>query len=136
MRLLTAEDGTKAGRADLRFADSLYRPQSGVDYAVDAALDRLPPLALSADGDIVIETTVDGSLQRRTQTLVQAALAGEGVSARASQAGLVLMDTDGGIRAIVGGRSYAESQFNRALKAKRQPGSAFKVFVYLAAPAA
>jgi penicillin-binding protein 1A len=132
-RLLSAEDGAKAGRAALRFADSLYRPQSGVDYAVDAALDRLPPLALSADGDIVIETTVDGSLQRRTQTLVQAALAGEGVSARASQAGLVLMDTDGGIRAIVGGRSYAESQFNRALKAKRQPGSAFKVFVYLAA---
>jgi penicillin-binding protein 1A len=43
------------------------------------------------------------------------------------------MDLDGGIRAIVGGRSYAESQYNRALKAKRQPGSAFKPFVYLAA---
>ena len=43
------------------------------------------------------------------------------------------MDVDGGIRALVGGRSYAESQFNRALKAKRQPGSAFKPFVYLAA---
>ena len=42
-----------------------YRAQSGVDYAVDAALDRLPPLAISADSDIVIETTVDGSLQRR-----------------------------------------------------------------------
>ena len=43
------------------------------------------------------------------------------------------MDLDGGMRAVVGGRSYAESQFNRALKAKRQPGSAFKLFVYLAA---
>ena len=44
-----------------------------------------------------------------------------------------MIDLDGGIRALVGGRSYAESQFNRALKAKRQPGSAFKMFVYLAA---
>jgi penicillin-binding protein 1A len=132
-RLLSAEESARAGRAPLRFADSLYRAQSGVDYAVDAALDQLPPLAVSADADIVIETSIDGNLQRRAQALVRAALAGEGIGARASQAGLVLMDTDGGIRALVGGRSYAESQFNRALKAKRQPGSAFKVFVYLAA---
>jgi len=46
---------------------------------------------------------------------------------------LVLVDLEGGIRAVVGGRAYAESQFNRALKARRQPGSAFKMFVYLAA---
>ena len=64
---------------------------------------------------------------------MQSALSGEGQTARASQAGLVLVDLEGGIRAVVGGRSYAESQFNRALKAKRQPGSAFKLFVYLAA---
>ncbi len=64
---------------------------------------------------------------------MSAALASEGTSARVSQVGLVLMDLRGGIRAVVGGRSYAESQFNRAIKAKRQPGSAFKTFVYLAA---
>ena len=57
---------------------------------------------------------------------------GDGPSAPARPA-LVLDGPDGGIRALVGGRSYAESQFNRALKAKRQPGSAFKPFVYLAA---
>src|SRR5204863_247828 len=51
----------------------------------------------------------------------------------AGQVGLVLMDVHGAIRALVGGRSYAESQFNRALKARRQPGSVFKMFVYLAA---
>lgn len=132
-RLLSAEESAKAGRAVLRFADSLYRPQSGLDYAVDAVLERLPSVVVSSESDIVVETTVDGSLQRRAQALVQAALASEGANVRASQAGLVLMDTDGGIRAIVGGRSYAESQFNRALKARRQPGSAFKMFVYLAA---
>jgi penicillin-binding protein 1A len=64
---------------------------------------------------------------------VHAALTNGATGANAGQAGLVLMDVDGAIRALVGGRSYAESQFNRALKARRQPGSAFKMFVYLAA---
>ena len=132
-RLLSADEGDKAGRETLRFAESLHRAQSGLDYAVDAALERVPSLAVSPGSDIIVETTVDGSLQRRAQALVQALLASEGPHAKASQAGLVLMDLDGGIRAVVGGRSYAESQFNRALKAKRQPGSAFKMFVYLAA---
>jgi penicillin-binding protein 1A len=132
-RLLSAEEGDKATRAPLRFAESLPRAQSGVEYAVEAVLERLPPIVVSPDSDIVVESTIDVALQRRAQALVTATLASEGASARASQAGLVLMGTDGGIRAVVGGRSYAESQFNRALKAKRQPGSAFKMFVYLAA---
>jgi penicillin-binding protein 1A len=131
--LVSADESAKAGRATLHFAESLHRAQSGVDYAVDAVLDHLPPLVVSPDSDIIIETTIDGDLQRRAQALVSAALASEGASAKASQAGLVLMDLGGGIRAVVGGRSYAESQFNRAIKAKRQPGSAFKTFVYLAA---
>ena len=109
------------------------RGQSGLDYAVDAVLEQLPPLVVSPASDIVVETTIDAHLQRRAQALVQNALSGEGQTARASQAGLVVVDLEGGIRAVVGGRSYAESQFNRALKAKRQPGSAFKTFVYLAA---
>ena len=132
-RLLSAEESDKAGQATLRFAEALGRGQSGLDYAVDAVLEQLPPLVVSPANDIVVETTIDAHLQRRAQALVQSALSGEGQTARASQAGLVLVDLEGGIRAVVGGRSYAESQFNRALKAKRQPGSAFKMFVYLAA---
>ena len=132
-RLLSEEEGDKATRTAVRFSESLQRGQSGLDYAVDAVLERLPALAGTPTGDVIVETTLDGDLQWRTQTLVQAVLANEGASAGASQAGLVLMDVDGGIRALVGGRSYAESQFNRALKAKRQPGSTFKMFVYLAA---
>ena len=74
------------------------------------------------------------ALQRRAQATRACCTVERGTTgANASQAGLVLMDVDGAIRALVGGRSYVESQFNRALKARRQPGSAFKMFVYLAA---
>jgi penicillin-binding protein 1A len=109
------------------------RPRSGVEYAVDTALERLPALVATPPSDLVIETTIDPGLQHRAQGLVQAALSNEGAAANAGQAAVVFMDANGAIRALVGGRSYAESQFNRALKARRQPGSAFKVFVYLAA---
>jgi penicillin-binding protein 1A len=132
-RFLSAEESERAGQATLRFAEALGRGQSGLDYAIDAVLEQLPPLVVSPAGDIVVETTIDANLQRHAQTLVQNALSGEGQSARASQAALLIVDLKGAIRAVVGGRSYAESQFNRALKAKRQPGSAFKMFVYLAA---
>ena len=131
--LLSTEEGEKAANTTPRFSDTLQRGQSGVDYAVDAALERVPSLAATPTTDIVVETTIDGALQRRAQQLVHAALTNDGKGANASQAGLVLMDTNGAIRALVGGRSYAESQFNRAVKARRQPGSAFKPFVYLAA---
>jgi len=131
--LLTAEESDRAGRATLHFAEVGLRGQSGLDYAVDAVLEQLQPLVGPSASDVVVETTIDADLQRRAQALVGSRLSGEGQAARASQAGLVLVDLEGGIRAVVGGRAYAESQFNRALKARRQPGSAFKMFVYLAA---
>jgi penicillin-binding protein 1A len=131
--LISAAEGDKAANAPLRFARHLQRGQSGFDYAVDAALEHLPPLIGTHVDEIIVETTVDADLQQRAQGLVQEALATDGAAANASQAGLVLMDVHGGIRALIGGRSYVDSQFNRALKARRQPGSAFKMFVYLAA---
>jgi penicillin-binding protein 1A len=85
------------------------------------------------DGEIVVETTIDASLQRRAQQIVHELLTAEGNAVDASQAALVLLDMEGGIAVMVGGRSYAESQFNRALRARRQPGSAFKPFIYLTA---
>ncbi len=132
-RLLSADESAATGQATLRFAEAPGRGQSGVDYAVDAVLEELPPLVASGASDIVVETTIDAHLQHRAQALVQSTLSGVEQTARAGQAGLLLVDLEGGIRAVVGGRSYAESQFNRALKARRQPGSAFKMFVYLAA---
>jgi penicillin-binding protein 1A len=109
------------------------RGDTGVDYAVDAALERLPQLIPGNDGEIVIETTIDANLQRQAQQIVHNLITTEGASLDATQAALVLIDMEGGVAVLVGGSSYVESQFNRALRARRQPGSAFKPFIYLTA---
>ncbi len=131
---VTPIDGVLNAIAEVRFAPpKVMRGETGVEYAVDAALDRLPSLIAADDREIIVETTIDASLQRRAQQLVQDAITAEGSKQDASQAALVVLDTDGGITVIVGGRSYGDSQFNRAIRAKRQPGSAYKPFVYLVA---
>ncbi|WP_233248044.1 transglycosylase domain-containing protein [Caulobacter sp. D5] len=84
-------------------------------------------------GEVKVPTTLDGRLQRRAEQAVNRALAKSGGRLKAGQAALVAMRPDGKVVAMVGGRSYAASQFNRAVQARRQPGSAFKLFVYLAA---
>jgi penicillin-binding protein 1A len=131
---VSEEEAGKNPVADVRFAElQVMRGETGVEYAVDAALERLPVLIAGNDKEIVVETTVDAALQRHAQRIVHELLTKEGPDLDATQAALVLMDLEGGIRALVGGVSYGDSQFNRALKARRQPGSAFKPFVYLAA---
>ncbi|MGH6917320.1 MAG: transglycosylase domain-containing protein, partial [Geminicoccaceae bacterium] len=82
---------------------------------------------------LVIHTTLDQALQRAAETTVKDLLAQHGERRQVDQAALVAMSFDGRIRAMQGGRAYAQSQFNRATQALRQPGSAFKLFVYLAA---
>ena len=99
------------------------------DYAASLAKSIVSPVA----GDIIVTTTIDQKLQRDAEAAVTAALSVEARIAGADQAALVAYDADGAMRAMVGGRSYKESQFNRAVQAKRQPGSAFKPFVYIAA---
>lgn len=103
-------------------------------YVVDWVLDQLPA-AVSEDeqADLIVETTVDKKLQRRAQEIVADTLARKGEAYGASQAAMTLLDGSGGVRVMVGGRDYAGSQFNRVIKGKRQPGSAFKPFIYLAA---
>ena len=116
------------------FADpktTAIAPDTG--YVVDYILDQMPPISQTASGEVIVQTTLDRDLQRSAQKIVKDTLARKGAAFGASQAALVVLDKDGGIRALVGGRDYAESQFDRAVKAKRQPGSAFKPFVYLAA---
>ena len=130
----TPIDSTLNAIAEVRFAEpQVMRGETGVEYAVDAVLDRLPGLVAGGDREIIVETTVDARLQRRAQKIVQDAIASEGRDLDASQAALVVLDPEGGITVLVGGRAYGESQFNRALRAKRQPGSAYKPFVYLVA---
>jgi penicillin-binding protein 1A len=83
-------------------------------------------------GEVEVWTTLDSQLQLRAQQAVARVMAGAG-SMGASQAALVAMRTDGRVVALVGGVDYRKSQYNRATQAERQPGSAFKPFVYLAA---
>jgi penicillin-binding protein 1A len=81
----------------------------------------------------VVETSIDPKLQAVAEASVIDELAAKSVKFNVSQGALVAMTPDGAVRAMVGGRNYADSQYNRAVTAKRQPGSAFKPFVYLTA---
>jgi penicillin-binding protein 1A len=101
-------------------------------YFADWVLERAAGYLGHADRDIEVRTTLLPGLQRLAERRIEAALAREGRKARAGQAALVAIAPDGAVRALVGGRDYAKSQFNRATQALRQPGSAFKLFVYLA----
>lgn len=83
--------------------------------------------------DLIVTTTLDLRLQRDAEAQVDGYLAGDAKPLRASQASLVAMAYDGAVRTMVGGNDYAATQFNRAVQAQRQPGSAFKPFVYLTA---
>jgi penicillin-binding protein 1A len=133
-RLISPASAAAATAQSVRFADpQAGRRPSGLEYAVDYALDQMPPLASVGRREVIVETTIDADLQRRAQAAVETALQRDGGAAKVGQAAVVVLDTSGGVRALVGGRSFAESQFNRAVKARRQPGSAFKPFVYLAA---
>jgi penicillin-binding protein 1A len=83
--------------------------------------------------DVIVQTTIDWKMQKDAEFIVKEAVANEGPKRGFTQGALVAMDVDGTIRAMVGGVDYQASQYNRAVTAKRQPGSAFKPFVFLAA---
>ncbi|MBX6424354.1 MAG: penicillin-binding protein 1A [Variibacter sp.] len=104
-----------------------------VNYVADWVMDLLDDLVGRFDEDLVVETTVDPALQAAAEKALTEELDKKGQKFGVEQGALVAMTPDGAVRALVGGRNYAESQFNRAVAAKRQPGSAFKPFVYLTA---
>nr|WP_316651355.1 transglycosylase domain-containing protein [uncultured Gellertiella sp.] len=107
---------------------------SGAEYyAADMVMDELPALIGTVKQDVVVETTLDMTLEKKAEEVIADAIARNGSKFRVSQAALVSIDGTGAIRAVVGGRDYAQSQYNRATKARRQPGSAFKPFVYATA---
>jgi len=83
--------------------------------------------------DVIVSTTINWDLQKQAEFIVKEAVANEGPKRGFSQGALVSMEVDGTIRAMVGGTDYQSSQYNRAVTARRQPGSTFKPFVYLAA---
>jgi penicillin-binding protein 1A len=103
----------------------------GPRYFADWVQDALAGDSYS--GDIVVQTTLDPRLQAAAEAAVKRQLDKEGQRYHASQATLLAMSPDGAVRAMVGGRDYSTSQFNRVVQAQRQPGSSFKMFVYLTA---
>jgi penicillin-binding protein 1A len=104
-----------------------------INYVADWVMDALNDVLGHVDEDITVTTTIDAGLQANAEKALDEELAQKGDTYRVSQGALVAMTPDGAVRAMVGGRDYAQSQFNRAVAAKRQPGSAFKPFVYLTA---
>ncbi|MBV9559834.1 MAG: penicillin-binding protein 1A [Bradyrhizobium sp.] len=104
-----------------------------INYVADWIGEVLDDLVGQIEESIVVETTIDPKLQSLAEAAVIDELAAKSVKFNVSQGALVAMTPNGAVRAMVGGRNYAESQYNRAVTAKRQPGSAFKPFVYLTA---
>jgi penicillin-binding protein 1A len=104
-----------------------------VNYVADWIMDVLDDLVGRVDQDLVVETSIDPVLQAAAEKALVDELALKGQKFDVAQGAIVAISPDGAVRALVGGKNYAESQFNRAVTAKRQPGSAFKPFVYLTA---
>ena len=99
------------------------------DWVMDDLADRFP-----GNADLTLRTTLDLRLQAVVESRLEALLAGPGARARVTQGAVIVMEAgSGNIRAMAGGRDYRTSQFNRAVQARRQPGSAFKPFVFLGA---
>lgn len=109
------------------------RSTDGAHYAVDWTLDQLPDFVGRPRADLDVMTTLDRPMQLAAERAINQVLAAQGEARQAGQAAMVVMTPDGAIRAMIGGRAYGKSQFNRAVQARRQPGSAFKPLVYLAA---
>ncbi|WP_189562011.1 transglycosylase domain-containing protein, partial [Mesorhizobium sp. M2A.F.Ca.ET.037.01.1.1] len=103
------------------------------NYVADTVMDELPDLIGDVRGDIVIDTTVDLNLQKLAEQSIRRLIDESGKKLNVTQGALVSIDDSGAVRAMVGGYDYSTSQFDRASEARRQPGSAFKPFVYMAA---
>ncbi|QQR41167.1 PBP1A family penicillin-binding protein [Devosia rhizoryzae] len=111
-----------------RTAD-INSPNYFLDYAFEEA--KLLIEANNAPGNnFQVRTTIDTTLQSYAEEAVNSVIREQGEQYRVEQGSMVVTDTEGAIRAMVGGTDYAKSQFNRAIVSTRQPGSAYKAFVY------
>ena len=128
---LSPEQARNASQQPLRL--SAKGDDTGYPYPVDFVAELLPEFVGEQDGDLIVETTIDAGLQRVSQQALRHLLDAEGADVNAGEGAVVVLDPMGGVKALVGGRSYSTSPFDRALKSLRQPGSAFKPFVFLAA---
>ncbi|MET4663188.1 PBP1A family penicillin-binding protein [Sphingomonas sp. PvP056] len=122
---ITAEQAAEANPKDVKLAPEPR--QNSVRYFTDWALPQLEVLIDETQRPLEVWTTLDLGMQRAADTAIRAN------APSGAQGALVAIDRDGAVRAMVGGTDYVSSIYNRATQAQRQPGSAFKLFVYLAA---
>ena len=106
-------------------------PSSG--YFADWVISQITGYIGEAKEALIVDTSFDLGAQSQAERAVTAGMSEQSAALKVSQAALVAMTPDGAVRAMVGGLSYEQSPYNRATDAQRQPGSAFKPFVYLAA---
>jgi penicillin-binding protein 1A len=108
--------------------------QEGPNHFMDAAFEEVKRLAISFPSrSFIVKTTVDLDLQKAAEEAIVSNLRQFGKQYGADEAAMIVIDNEGAVRALVGGLDYGASQFNRATSSRRQPGSAFKPFVYAAA---
>jgi penicillin-binding protein 1A len=128
---ITEDQAAAAAKQSVQLAE-VASSRSNNHYFADWIVEQLADFGGIASQDLTVVTTLDARLQAAAEAAVAETMARDGQKAAAGQAALVAMTPDGAVRAMVGGRDYGGSQFNRATQALRQPGSAFKPFVYLA----
>jgi penicillin-binding protein 1A len=131
---------------DNQVADARRNPAAAIDrsaegsppdWYLDWAFEEIKALAdagkLGSDRSFTVRTALDSALQKKAETTIDTMLRESGPSYHAHQGATIVLEPLGAVRALVGGRDYAASQFNRATNALRQPGSSFKPYVYLTA---
>ncbi|WP_454717890.1 multimodular transpeptidase-transglycosylase PbpC [Caulobacter segnis] len=130
---ITAEQESRALDDTPRLSPMALQDEGDYGWVLDYATTEAVKIAGQNAPDLVVRLTIDPLLQRDGAEVVRQTMATETTRSGASQAALLSLSADGAIRAMVGGTGYGESPFNRAVQAKRQPGSTFKPFIYAAA---
>jgi len=128
---LTKSQASQAKKHKNRVINAAKPHKSGryfADWVMEQVRDYVGPI----NKDLTVVTTLDMGLQKLAEEKMRKLLDKNAKKKRVSQTAIVALAPDGAVRAMVGGRNYAQSQFNRATQARRQPGSAFKPFVFLA----
>jgi penicillin-binding protein 1A len=135
-RLVDNGDLTSAEVADARAHPAVVAERDkrdGPQYLVDWVASEVRRLLPDAQGRVIVKTTLDPKRQAAAEAAMRGVFGGEAKARGVGQGSLIALAPDGAVLAMIGGRSYLQSQFNRATQAERQPGSAFKPVVYLAA---
>lgn len=101
-------------------------------YFVDYTMDNFNSIIGAVDTDVIVYTTLDNKVQKTAENVIKSYLNNDGEKYKFSQVASVILNNQGEILSMIGGSDYTQSQFNRVTQMKRQPGSIFKPFVYLA----